>query len=149
MKALVLSSGGVDSTTCLGLAVDKYGSDNVIALAITYGQRHTKEIEAAKAVAAYYHVEMLHLDLTPIFQYSDCSLLSHSDQAIPEESYAEQLQHSDGKPVSTYAISSKNSHSPSSNPSRRKMTQASRLRMPPLLLKTKKILWKKATRKPV
>ena len=102
MKALVLSSGGVDSTTCLGLAVDKYGSDNVIALAITYGQRHTKEIEAAKAVAAYYHVEMLHLDLTPIFQYSDCSLLSHSDQAIPEESYAEQLQHSDGKPVSTY-----------------------------------------------
>ena len=51
MKALVLSSGGVDSTTCLGLAVDKYGSDNVIALAITYGQRHTKEIEAAKAVA--------------------------------------------------------------------------------------------------
>ena len=42
MKALVLSSGGVDSTTCLGLAVDKYGSDNVIALAITYGQRHTK-----------------------------------------------------------------------------------------------------------
>ena len=97
-----LSSGGVDSTTCLGLAVDKYGSDNVIALAITYGQRHTKEIEAAKAVAAYYHVEMLYLDLTPIFQYSDCSLLSHSDQAIPEESYAEQLQHSDGKPVSTY-----------------------------------------------
>lgn len=46
-------------------------------------------------------------------------------------------------------ISSKNSHSPSSNPSRRKMTQASRLRMPPLLLKTKKILWKKAKRKPV
>ena len=30
-----------------------------------------------------------------------------------------------------------------------KMTQASRLRMPPLLLKTKKILWKKAKRKPV
>ena len=84
MKALVLSSGGVDSTTCLGLAVDKYGSDNVIALAITYGQRHTKEIEAAKAVAAYYHVEMLHLDLTPIFQYSDCSLLSHSDQERAE-----------------------------------------------------------------
>lgn len=36
MKALVLSSGGVDSTTCLGLAVDQYGSENVIALAITY-----------------------------------------------------------------------------------------------------------------
>ena len=38
MKALVLSSGGVDSTTCLGLAIEKYGKENVIALAITYGQ---------------------------------------------------------------------------------------------------------------
>lgn len=42
MKALVLSSGGVDSTTCLGLAIEKYGKENVIALAITYGQKHTK-----------------------------------------------------------------------------------------------------------
>ena len=31
-KALVLFSGGVDSTTCLGLAVNKYGKENVIAL---------------------------------------------------------------------------------------------------------------------
>ena len=52
MKALVLSSGGVDSTTCLGLAVDKYGSDNVIALAITYGQRHTKEILSCRNAAS-------------------------------------------------------------------------------------------------
>lgn len=102
MKALVLSSGGVDSTTCLGLAVDEYGKDNVIALAITYGQKHTKEIEAAHAVADYYGVEMLHLDLTTIFQYSNCSLLNHSTEDIPEESYAEQLKHSNGKPVSTY-----------------------------------------------
>ena len=29
MRALVLSSGGVDSTTCLGMAVDKYGKENV------------------------------------------------------------------------------------------------------------------------
>ncbi len=41
---------------------------------------------------------------------------------------------------STQHYFSKNSHSPSSNPSRRKMTQESRLRMPPLLLKTKTIL---------
>jgi 7-cyano-7-deazaguanine synthase len=32
MKALVLSSGGVDSTTALALAVSRYGKDNVIAL---------------------------------------------------------------------------------------------------------------------
>ena len=58
MKALVLSSGGVDSTTCLGLAIEKYGKENVIALAITYGQKHTKEIEAAKADAEDNDIEM-------------------------------------------------------------------------------------------
>lgn len=102
MKALVLSSGGVDSTTCLGMAVDKYGKDNVIALSISYGQKHDKEVEASVKVAEYYGVEHLFLDLTPIFRYSDCSLLQHSDQEVPHESYAKQLEETDGKPVSTY-----------------------------------------------
>lgn len=102
MKAMVLCSGGVDSTTCLGLAVDKYGAENVIALSISYGQKHTKEIECAQKVTAYYGVEHLYLDLAKIFQYSDCSLLSHSDEQIPKESYAEQIQKTGGMPVSTY-----------------------------------------------
>ena len=34
MKAMVLFSGGIDSTTCLGIAVEKYGPENVIALSI-------------------------------------------------------------------------------------------------------------------
>lgn len=102
MKALVLFSGGVDSTTCLGMAVDKYGKKNVTALSISYGQKHTKEIEASCKIAEYYGVEHLYLDLAKIFEYSDCSLLSHSDKEIPQESYAEQLTKTDGKPVSTY-----------------------------------------------
>ena len=36
MKALVLLSGGVDSATCLGLAIKNYGAENVIALAVYY-----------------------------------------------------------------------------------------------------------------
>ena len=70
MKALVLSSGGVDSTTALALAVSRYGKDNVIALSVSYGQKHDKEIQAAKAVSAFYGVEQLFLDLSKIFQYS-------------------------------------------------------------------------------
>lgn len=102
MKALVLSSGGVDSTTCLGMAVDKYGKENVVALSISYGQKHKKEIQAAKDVANYYGVEHLYLDLAPIFQYSNCSLLEHSNEEIPHQSYAEQLEGRNGTPVSTY-----------------------------------------------
>ncbi len=103
MKALVLSSGGVDSTTALGLAVSRYGRENVIALSISYGQKHDKEIQAAVDVARYYGVEQLFLDLTKIFQYSNCSLLQQSTEEIPEESYGEQIEKTGGeKPVSTY-----------------------------------------------
>ena len=106
MKALVLSSGGVDSTTALGMAVAKYGKENVIALSISYGQKHDKEIRAAEAVAEYYGVEQLFLDLSKIFRYSNCSLLKQSTEEIPQESYAGQLEKirkTDGeKPVSTY-----------------------------------------------
>lgn len=101
-KALVLASGGVDSTTLLAMAVREYGADNVYALSIFYGQRHEREIESARAVAAHYGVEQRFLDLGAIFADSDCSLLAHSSQAVPEESYADQLAQSDGAPVSTY-----------------------------------------------
>lgn len=102
MKALVLLSGGVDSTTCLGIAVDKYGSENVLALSVSYGQKHIKEIEAARQIASHYGVELLELDLSKMFEFSNCSLLSKSDMEIPHEEYAKQLEETDGAPVSTY-----------------------------------------------
>ena len=102
MKALVLFSGGVDSTTCLGIAVNKYGADEVLALSLYYGQKHSRELEAARKIAARYGVKHKELDLALIFTDSDCSLLSGSTEDIPKESYAEQLKKTDGKPVSTY-----------------------------------------------
>lgn len=102
MKALVLFSGGVDSTTCLALAVDRYGKDNVVALSVSYGQKHTKEVEAADNIAKHYGVDFIKLDLAEMFKYSNCSLLQHSDKEVPHESYAEQLKETDGSPVSTY-----------------------------------------------
>ena len=102
MKALVLLSGGVDSATCLGMAIEEYGRKNVCGLSISYGQKHAKELEAAKKIADYYEIEFISLDLSRIFAYSDCSLLTQSQQEIPRESYAKQLESSEGKPVSTY-----------------------------------------------
>lgn len=102
MKALVLFSGGVDSATCLGIAVDKYGAEEVLALSVYYGQKHSKEIEAAEKIAEYYGVKWRTLDLALIFADSACSLLKGSSEEIPKESYAEQLTHTEGSPVSTY-----------------------------------------------
>lgn len=102
MKVLVLSSGGVDSTTCLGMAVAEYGAENVVSLSITYGQKHDKEVIAADRIADYYKVEHLQLDLAKIFAFSDCSLLKHSDKDIKQMSYDEQLKTTNGSPVDTY-----------------------------------------------
>lgn len=101
MKALVLLSGGVDSSTCLAVAKEKYG-DQVIALSISYGQKHSRELEAARAIAGYYQVELLEMDLTSIFKHSNCSLLKGSTQEIPKGSYAEQQAASNSEIVSTY-----------------------------------------------
>ena len=103
MKILVLSSGGVDSTTCLAMAVKEVGAKNVLALSVYYGQKHDKEIQAAKKVAEYYGVRRMELDLSVIFAGSNCSLLKQSTEDIPLESYAQQIEETHGeKPVSTY-----------------------------------------------
>ena len=102
MKALVLFSGGLDSTVCLALAIEKYGAENVTALSISYGQKHTKETKAAQEIAKHYGVRLKTLDLALIFADSDCPLLIAGKGDIPKETYAEQQMHSGGKPVSTY-----------------------------------------------
>ena len=50
-KALVLLSGGQDSTTCLYWAIDRFGRDAVTAMSFDYGQRHRIELDCAARVA--------------------------------------------------------------------------------------------------
>ena len=102
MKVLVLASGGIDSTTAIALAIDKYGKDNVIALSMSYGQKHNKEILAAKAVANHYGIEQIFLDLSKIFTYSNSSLLQQSNEDIPKGSYDSQINGQEEEIPSTY-----------------------------------------------
>jgi len=53
-KAVVLLSGGLDSTTTLAIA--KKERFNILALSFDYGQRHAFEIEAARRIAASHGV---------------------------------------------------------------------------------------------
>ncbi|HNP35620.1 MAG TPA: 7-cyano-7-deazaguanine synthase QueC [Woeseiaceae bacterium] len=55
-KALVVLSGGQDSTTCLFWAIREFGVDNVSALSFDYGQRHRIELDSAAKVAAFARV---------------------------------------------------------------------------------------------
>ena len=101
-KALVLSSGGVDSTTCLGLAVHELGAANVVSVSMFYGQKHKKELEAAQKLAEYYNIKHYELDLSVVFAQSNCPLLGHSTQKVPEGDYADQIGRSENGMVATY-----------------------------------------------
>ncbi len=82
-KAVVVFSGGQDSTTCLFWAKKHF--NEVYALSFRYGQKHEQEVELAKKIAAKAGVEFAVMDLDFInFLSPDCSL-THSDIQMDKE----------------------------------------------------------------
>ena len=61
MRAVVLLSGGLDSTTTLAQALAD--GCEVTAISFRYGQRHTKELDSAEAVCRHYNVSHIVIDL--------------------------------------------------------------------------------------
>lgn len=99
-KAVILVSGGLDSTVLLASSVKDLGKEHVVALNIYYGQKHKKEAECAEYQTNKYGVELISMDLAPMFKFdSNCTLLEGNDE-IPTGDYKEQL--GEGKIVSTY-----------------------------------------------
>ena len=94
-RAIVLNSGGADSTTCVGLAVSRYGPENTVTISIHYGQKHEKEIISAQKVADYYGLKHFEYDLSDVFRFSNSSLLSHSSKEIENGRYIEQIKNNE------------------------------------------------------
>ena len=65
-KALVIFSGGQDSTTCLIQAIAEYGVENVEAVTFQYGQRHAIELEKARWIAQDLGVKQTLIDTSVI-----------------------------------------------------------------------------------
>lgn len=78
-NAVVVFSGGQDSTTCLFWALKRF--DKVIAVTFDYGQRHSLEIECAKEIATELGVEHHVLDMALLNQLAPNSL-TRSDIAV-------------------------------------------------------------------
>lgn len=103
MKIIVSLSGGRDSATCVGLAVEKYGSENIQTIGFEYGSSHPCELKAAKKIADYYNVPFKIIKIDPsIFDGSTCTMLKGSQNKIEKgKTYKEILEENNGK-VSTY-----------------------------------------------
>jgi len=100
-KAVVLLSGGIDSTTCLAKAVEIYGAEDVLALTVLYGQKHFKEVNNAIAVATHYGVKHIIKELNGVFDLATDNPLLVGGKDIVHESYAAQLAKKTGT-VDTY-----------------------------------------------
>lgn len=88
-RALVLLSGGIDSTICAGLACREFGPENVVALSLFYGQKNAKEIEAARDVTQHLGInDHMIQQLPDIFQGGGSTLVD-PDKANPETTYEE------------------------------------------------------------
>lgn len=86
--ALVLFSGGQDSTTCLFWA--KQNFRNVHTLCFSYGQRHSQEVKNAERIASMANVSFQVLDATIISHLAPNSLTDSSmmmDEEKPANSY--------------------------------------------------------------
>lgn len=82
-KALVVLSGGQDSTTCLFWAIDKYGRENVSAVGFDYGQRHKMELECARVICADAGVDYEVIP-TPVISELSANALTRSDIEVEE-----------------------------------------------------------------
>lgn len=89
-KAVVVLSGGMDSTTLLWDVVKRKGHDEVFALSIDYGQRHCKELVCAEATCQKLKVSHKIVDMNSIGRELLAGSSLTSDIAVPEGHYEEE-----------------------------------------------------------
>ena len=88
-SALVVFSGGQDSTTCLYWA--KKNFKRVVALSFIYGQKHVKEVDLARELAKEAGVEWASMDVSFISKLSTGCSLTDTSLQIEEEKPADSL----------------------------------------------------------
>jgi 7-cyano-7-deazaguanine synthase len=77
MKAVVIFSGGQDSTTCLYWAINRY--KKVEAITFNYGQKHSIELEQAKIICEKENIKHTIIDMSFLNTIVESALTSNGD----------------------------------------------------------------------
>jgi 7-cyano-7-deazaguanine synthase len=85
-RALIVFSGGQDSTTCLFWAIENYGRGNVSAIGFDYGQRHKLELEYAKNICSAENISYYIMDISLLGQLAP-NALTRTDMQIDGTEY--------------------------------------------------------------
>lgn len=87
MRLIQLLSGGLDSTVLLAHLIDQHHLLEVVS--VNYGQRHVKEIAAARSVADYYGIGHDVINLSDLGSLLTGSSLTDTDVEVPDGHYAD------------------------------------------------------------
>lgn len=90
-KAIVIHSGGMDSSLCLASAIREFGSENILSLSFIYGQRHLSELKQAQKICSDWNVDHVELSIDCLEEITTSALIGN---AIP-------IAHQPGSPPNT------------------------------------------------
>lgn len=93
-QAVIVHSGGMDSSLCLADAIREFGKENVLSLSFTYNQRHSIELERARDISNHFGVDHVELDLTCLSQITESALIGNSKK----------IEHKEGEVPNTIVI---------------------------------------------
>ncbi|GMA64812.1 7-cyano-7-deazaguanine synthase QueC [Alicyclobacillus fastidiosus] len=88
-KAVVILSGGLDSTTCMGLAKEQ--GFELFPVTFDYGQRHNIELECATAVAKHYNVADHRVVKLDFLRQIGGSALTDKDIEVPQDGVTDEI----------------------------------------------------------
>ncbi|TNE90372.1 MAG: 7-cyano-7-deazaguanine synthase QueC [Deltaproteobacteria bacterium] len=89
--AVVVHSGGMDSSICLAVAIREFGAEHVLSMSFRYGQRHSVELQRAQEICEKWGVDHT---VVPITCLAEVTVNALTDSSIA-------IQHALGSPPNT------------------------------------------------
>jgi len=90
-KAIVIHSGGMDSSICLALAIKEFGKDDVLSLSFSYQQRHSNELKQAAYICRVWEVDHAVIQIDALKELTDNALINKGMR----------VEQAEGKPPNT------------------------------------------------
>lgn len=87
-QAVVIHSGGMDSSICLALAIREFGKENVLSLSFSYQQRHSNELVQAAKICADWDVDHVVVPVDSLAVITENALIGRTKKImhLPGES---------------------------------------------------------------
>jgi 7-cyano-7-deazaguanine synthase len=83
--AIVVHSGGMDSSLCLAIAIERFGAKNVLSMSFRYGQRHVEELTRARLIADKLGVKNIVFPINCLQEITTSALMDPTVDILHDE----------------------------------------------------------------